>query len=1316
MGTPIKKSLLQKQKQAEIDHLERLRKQRDAAATGGAAGKDRKVPAGQPPVQQAQRAAPARLQRSRERAPPTGQQAAAAKKREAAAVATTTAAVGAPTETAVKPVESAAPAASGDSALPTASTMRKEDVGGSGEAAGAAAGSQQTTGVTAKRLVSERAPAWVTEVERAALGCISQLQPHLEGVLDARGRCLLRQPPLAVEVAAAAVLCASALADASSGDAAAVRNAAERIEDLPPEDPLPPEAWLEVTRLAQSPVDLVSVLRSLRPAAASDSALENVRSTVHNFIVTASKHWRVQAEADAQAALARQLLSWVDVSVKDLRCKTDLATAFQDAAEPTGELSAPVPPSAAAAVFAAQAPAAASVAAISSAGMPAAPAFSIQEHVPFHLEEDVSFSAEHRWMVEEANGENSADVEAAQRAATVAMLVAQLQSPGGLAAESPVGVVESPDEESALGASASVPEEGPLEEEQVRGTLFEPFSGQQAAPAVENSWMNCEQADAAAPRRDAETPTFQEEAAAAPAAAPPQDAGVAALMADIHDAAAADLVAEADEAAARRQRKEREEEAEAAAAIRAAEEEDAAAAARRQRAEEEEAADAAAEAARKAAEEEAERKSKVEAEAAAAAAARQRAEAEAAGAARRQAEREAADRERLAAAAEAAKKRHEEEAAAAAQRAAEEAAARQKAEEDAAKLRAEAEAAARRRAEDEASAARRAREADIAEKRRIEEEAARRKQAEANAAAAQRARLLQEQAAVREQSMASTAAAGPEGPSVARTPAAPGYAAGMPARQQPAPAEADTQGEATTLFMETLARQCEAPPAAAAVFQPFVDSSRPADEAATVKPVKTETKAASAALGGACAVQAAASKQQQQPRGGDEELQGLQGYLQDLEAETKEARTSKRNRSAWSTECTHNVGEDVSTLRGQVTLLTSFDRVSSAVEALRSGDKNIPHVVFEEGFCMVFHKGQQTHFLIYRKDKREVVEERFNFRTGRLGPWARHVLKEAQSEAKEGAANQPEEPKKEQAWFEAAGNGSTAAALEAAWATAGKSSAAAGDKSSPRAQQQLPSWSAIEDMLTAAPAKQSAIPSSILSAAAPLRARAVTSQLSFPSAAFTSSAAAAPSSASAERPRAFTEAVSRSTAPVSAVKAPLAPAPPPQMPHTASAAAGSRPKSKCWRCEDTGTSFSGRWCVCEFGEAARSQVQEAKSRAAASEAVPPAGEAGSLADLICDAETAATAASPRAAAGAHYAASQAHEVRSRCVRRVRQLMTAVTVGRTRTEETAELAKDEGGGGRRLLQLVALATVGLPLLFFAAVELGYRLGPEPERFV
>jgi hypothetical protein len=59
-----------------------------------------------------------------------------------------------------------------------------------------------------------------------------------------------------------------------------------------------------------------------------------------------------------------------------------------------------------------------------------------------------------------------------------------------------------------------------------------------------------------------------------------------------------------------------------------------------------------------------------------------------------------------------------------------------------------------------------------------------------------------------------------------------------------------------------------------------------------------------------------------------------------------------------------------------------FEKVSTAVEALRRGDSTIPDDVFKKGYCIVFHKKKQEHYLIFRSDVVKVVEEKFSFDAG----------------------------------------------------------------------------------------------------------------------------------------------------------------------------------------------------------------------------------------------------------------------------------------------------------------------------------------------
>jgi membrane protein involved in colicin uptake len=59
-----------------------------------------------------------------------------------------------------------------------------------------------------------------------------------------------------------------------------------------------------------------------------------------------------------------------------------------------------------------------------------------------------------------------------------------------------------------------------------------------------------------------------------------------------------------------------------------------------------------------------------------------------------------------------------------------------------------------------------------------------------------------------------------------------------------------------------------------------------------------------------------------------------------------------------------------------------FEKVSAAVEALRNRDSTIPDDVFKEGYCIVFHKEKQEHYLIFRSDVVKVVEEKFSFDAG----------------------------------------------------------------------------------------------------------------------------------------------------------------------------------------------------------------------------------------------------------------------------------------------------------------------------------------------
>jgi hypothetical protein len=57
--------------------------------------------------------------------------------------------------------------------------------------------------------------------------------------------------------------------------------------------------------------------------------------------------------------------------------------------------------------------------------------------------------------------------------------------------------------------------------------------------------------------------------------------------------------------------------------------------------------------------------------------------------------------------------------------------------------------------------------------------------------------------------------------------------------------------------------------------------------------------------------------------------------------------------------------------------------VSTAVEALTRGDLgSISDDVYREGYCIVFHKQQKMHYLVFRSDSQKVAEQKFNFEAG----------------------------------------------------------------------------------------------------------------------------------------------------------------------------------------------------------------------------------------------------------------------------------------------------------------------------------------------
>eukprot|EP00927_Polykrikos_kofoidii_P019114 TRINITY_DN18909_c0_g1_i1.p1 TRINITY_DN18909_c0_g1~~TRINITY_DN18909_c0_g1_i1.p1 ORF type:complete len:919 (+),score=140.35 TRINITY_DN18909_c0_g1_i1:112-2868(+) len=126
-----------------------------------------------------------------------------------------------------------------------------------------------------------------------------------------------------------------------------------------------------------------------------------------------------------------------------------------------------------------------------------------------------------------------------------------------------------------------------------------------------------------------------------------------------------------------------------------------------------------------------------------------------------------------------------------------------------------------------------------------------------------------------------------------------------------------------------------------------------------------------------------------------DQLASLEDALQAARAETRAAREEgdelrqqlenarKTSEVApqprWSAESAYNLGADSSRYEGKAPLLAGFEGVSSAIQALKAGKRSIPSSILAKGFCVVFHTGHQTNFLLYRSDKAKMVGELFGF-------------------------------------------------------------------------------------------------------------------------------------------------------------------------------------------------------------------------------------------------------------------------------------------------------------------------------------------------
>eukprot|EP00927_Polykrikos_kofoidii_P066535 TRINITY_DN62111_c0_g1_i1.p1 TRINITY_DN62111_c0_g1~~TRINITY_DN62111_c0_g1_i1.p1 ORF type:complete len:999 (-),score=228.09 TRINITY_DN62111_c0_g1_i1:163-3159(-) len=105
------------------------------------------------------------------------------------------------------------------------------------------------------------------------------------------------------------------------------------------------------------------------------------------------------------------------------------------------------------------------------------------------------------------------------------------------------------------------------------------------------------------------------------------------------------------------------------------------------------------------------------------------------------------------------------------------------------------------------------------------------------------------------------------------------------------------------------------------------------------------------------------------------ELDGVRREIREID----ESRRECIREDAWSIDHTYDLGDSTTTFDGLAVLLEGCDSLVEAIEMLREDDGTVPYEILDQGWCVMFHEEHQTHYLIFRSDRRDEVEETFGF-------------------------------------------------------------------------------------------------------------------------------------------------------------------------------------------------------------------------------------------------------------------------------------------------------------------------------------------------